>query len=243
VTARYAKAVDGPRTIVAREDLLPAFLAAAGDGTLYDWAARAPDARAFTGRLPAYALRLPGDGPAVVVRHSHHGGLWARVRGDRFVLPRAPRELFVSRVLREAGVPTPEVLGYGIHTAGLLTRRSDVVTAELPPGEDLATAVAAGRDDGEAWQAVGHLLERMAALGAWHPDLNARNVHLHHAPDGTRRAAVLDVDRVKLGEPGTLVARANGDRLRRSLHKLARQQGRPYPMGAEAALVIPEGAR
>lgn len=243
MTARYAKAVDGPRTIVAREDLLPAFLEAMGEGTLYAWAAAAPDARAFTGRLPAYALPLPGGGPSVVVRHSQHGGLWARVRGDRFVLPRAPRELAVSLVLRDAGVPTPEVLGYGVYTANLLTRRSDVVTAELPPGEDLASAVASGRDGAAAWQAVSELLARLAALGAWHPDLNARNVHLHAAPAGGVQAAVLDVDRMKVGEPGVLVARANRDRLRRSLAKLARQQGRPFPAAADAALVIPEGAR
>src|SRR3954464_3774782 len=55
--------------------------------TLYDYAARQPDARQFKGRIPAYAIALPQDGGNVVVRHAMRGGALGRTGSDLFLPP------------------------------------------------------------------------------------------------------------------------------------------------------------
>jgi hypothetical protein len=246
VALPYDRQVVGSTTIVARRDLMAAFVHATHGGSLYEWAARQPERRAFTGRLPAYAVRLPFDGPAVVVRHNHHGGWMAKLRGDRFVLPRAPLELAVAEFLRSRDIATPAVLGFVITRESFFTKRSDVATAELPSGFDLGAVLTDPHATAlrtEAWPAVRHLLHDLAAAGAWHPDLNVKNIHLSRADDGTVRAAVLDVDRVRLGEPGEIVAKANAGRLRRSLERWQRQYGVQLSADERAMLDIPTGRR
>jgi len=245
VAAGYDRLDAGDARIVARKDLLAAFAHAIQRGTLYEWAAAHPERRTFTGRLPAYAVRLPLDGPAVVIRHNHHGGLMARLRGDRFILPRAPREAMIASYLAHHGVATPAVLGFVVYRESFFVKRADVATEELPDGMDLGDLLG---DPGslrmreEIWVAVRDLLHQLAAVGAWHPDLNAKNIHVSRTLDGHLRAAVLDVDRVRLGEPGEIVARANRDRLRRSLRKLEAQQRLTLSPSDWAALTIAAGA-
>jgi hypothetical protein len=245
VTLGYERLDVGDARIVARKDLLAAFAHAIQRNSLYEWAAAHPERRSFAGRLPAYAVRLPLDGPAAVIRHNHHGGLMARLRGDRFILPRAPRELMVASYLAQHGVATPVVLGFVVYRESFWVKRADVATEELPNGMDLGALLAepgSQRIREEIWDAVRDLLRQLAAVGAWHPDLNAKNIHVSRTLDGQLRAAVLDVDRVRLGEPGEIVARANRDRLRRSLRKLEAQCSLALGPSDWAALTIATGA-
>jgi 3-deoxy-D-manno-octulosonic acid kinase len=213
--------------VTARAESADAVASALDGRTLYLWAAAHPARRALAGRAPVYAVPLP-NGERVVVRHSRHGGLLARVTGDRFLYPtRAPAELAAALRLAAAGVPTPEVVGFVRYGAGPLLCRADVATREIADAEDLGAVLAepARARDASAWlPAVLRLLALMQRAGARHPDLNVKNVLLARGPAGPV-AHVLDVDRVSFGAPGDArLAAANARRLVRSARK-RRAQG------------------
>lgn len=203
--------------------------ALASGGTLYAWAAAHPAHRQLHGRLPVYSAPLGDDGPRVVVRHAHHGGLLAPVLRDLFLPPtRAPVELATALLLQQAGVPTPPVAGYAVYRAGPLFRRADVMTVELP-GDDLGAAILGATSDDARRRLVPPVAELLGALtqaGAWHPDLNVKNILLVPDDAGELQPAVLDVDRVRFVPPGDPNLRdANFQRLARSLAKWRRLHG------------------
>lgn len=229
--AGYDRLEIGDATVVTRAGAVAGVRQALGEApTIHDWASQAPDALAFTGRTTAWAATLPCGATRVVVRRARHGGLLGPIRGERFVAPgRAPAELEIALRLQEAGVRTPDVVAYALYPAGPGLCRIDVVTRRLPDGADLPTAWA---DADEATRdamlvAVASLLRDLQAAGAWHPDLNAKNLHL--ACDGGRwRAWVLDVDRVHFGAPNDRgIAGRNLARLVRSLRKWRTRHGLP----------------
>ena len=200
------------------------------EGSLYDFAAHAPDGRLMGGRAAAYAVALPEGGPSVVVRHSRHGGLLAGLTGDRFVAPtRAPHELRTALRVARLGIPTPEIVAYATYPAGGPMRRADVATGEIAGGCDLAAMLAAtapGRERDPGWAAAAQLLSRMSRSGVRHPDLNAANVLLAPDDNGTVEAWLLDVDRVWFDRPGDpRVLDANLRRLLRSLRKARDRNG------------------
>jgi 3-deoxy-D-manno-octulosonic acid kinase len=209
--------------VVVHQKLVEPVTRAMEAGTLYAWAERHPERRQLQGRLPVYAAPLTADGPRVVVRHAHHGGMVAALLRDRFVPPtRAPAELFTSLVLTRAGVPTPPVAAYAIYPAGPVFKRSDVMTVELP-GEDLGALLRSASVASERQRLIGPVAALLGALtqaGAWHPDLNVKNILL--VPDDAfeLHPAVLDIDRVRFISPGDPNLReANFRRLTRSLAK------------------------
>ncbi|MBW7933750.1 MAG: phosphotransferase [Gemmatimonadaceae bacterium] len=195
-------------------------------GSLYRWAEAQPEREALRGRGTAWAAVLPAGTDrdlrtAVVVRHSYHGGLFARVTGDLFVRPtRAPRELAAAARLTAAGVPTPEVVAYVIHPVAGLLARSDVMTRRLPPGRDFPDAWAADPSPlqrGAIIEAVAALLRALSRAGAHHPDLNVKNVYV--AVDGdVVTAYVLDIDRVRFTDSEEAAA-SNFARFARSVRK------------------------
>jgi hypothetical protein len=188
--------------------------------TIYDFAARQPDARRFVGRAPVYAIAL-GECSNVVVRRSMRGGVLASLNTDLFLPPtRGLRELIASLRLRSVGVATPELVAFVNYPAGAVLRRSDVVTREIQ-GDDLGSLLAPAISDERHQQALlaaASLVASLSNAGAHHPDLNLRNILVDRTePD---RAWVLDVDRIRFHVPGNpMVIRANADRLERSLRK------------------------
>ena len=225
VPAGYERMLLDGIELVARYDVAPGLRSALASGTLYEYAARQPDARMLTGRTIAYAAPLP-SGPRVVVRHNRHGGMLARYTGDRFLWPtRAPYELRVALRLAQEDVATPEVLGYAIYSAGPLVRRSDVVTREIMNANDLATEMAAIGDGAERSAVLAATIELIRALvraGAVHHDLNLKNVLVTRLTNRPT-ALVLDVDRVEFRAPGSAdVAAANLRRFLRSARKWQR---------------------
>jgi hypothetical protein len=199
---------------------------------LYDFAARQPDAIPLVGRAPVFAINLPGCG-RVVVRHNMRGGWMAKITSDLFLLPtQGYRELLASLRLRASGVSTPEVLAYISYPKNLLLRRSDVVTREISNGHDLSVTLAKVTDHDHrvmVLEAIVKLLRALAQAGAHHQDLNLKNVLLTAGEGPGLDAHVLDVDRVQFDSPGSpLVAKANLDRLIRSLRKWRDLHSLPY---------------
>ncbi|MEA3246000.1 MAG: lipopolysaccharide kinase InaA family protein [Gemmatimonadota bacterium] len=225
VPAGFRASAHGGARLVARDDAHDALAAALRTGTLHAWAATQPGARALAGRQVAWAVRLVALGD-VVVRHSRHGGLFARLTTDVFLAPsRAPRELAVSQRLLAAGVRTPPVVGYATYSAHGPFCRADVVTS-LVPGADLPAAWAAATDHrarNAIAAAVGSLVAAMARAGAVHPDLNVKNVLVGESAAGPA-AWVLDVDRVTFPAVAEAEAAArNLARLERSVAKWQRE--------------------
>ncbi len=221
----YAKIkVDNARGLVI-ETCHRALESILSEETLYEYAARQPGVRQFTGRAPAFASEL-GDGCGnVVVRHAMRGGLIGKTGTDLFLPPtRGLRELVNSLRLRLAGVLTPEVVAIVSYRAGPLLRRSDVATREIANSHDLSVVlreIPAGADRESCLRATGKLLASLTRAGAHHPDLNARNVLITWHTEKGASAHVLDVDRIRFHVPGDpMVAGANLERLIRSLNKL-----------------------
>jgi tRNA A-37 threonylcarbamoyl transferase component Bud32 len=200
---------------------------------LYEYAARQPDAVPLAGRAPVFAVNLPGSCGRVVVRHNMRGGWMAKISSDVFLLPtRGFRELIASLRLRSSGVSTPEVLAYVSYPMNFVLRRSDVATREIPNGHDLSIALAKVTDHDHrvmVLDAVAKLLRSLTHAGAHHQDLNLKNVLLTAGEGPGLDAHVLDVDRVRFSSPGSpLVAKANLDRLIRSLRKWRDSHALPY---------------
>lgn len=196
--------------------------------TLYEFAARQPAAKKFKGRATVYAINL-GDGCGdVVIRRSMRGGALAGLNTDLFLPPtRGLREMVTSLRLREAGVQTPEMVGFVVYRAGPLFRRTDVVTREIKDGTDLVSALE--RDSGAErrrgmLEAAAQLVTALSREGAHHSDLNLRNILVSgsDAPEFPQiQAYVLDVDRIRFHFPGDpVVLSANIARLVRSMRKL-----------------------
>lgn len=186
--------------------------------TLYDFAARQPDARKFRGRATVYAIELPnGCGPAVV-RRSMRGGWLSSLHTDLFLPPtRALRELVTSLRLRSAGVATPEVIAFAVYRVGAIFRRSDVITREIQ-GEDLGSILAGASSEERrqvSLETAAALVASLSLAGAHHSDLNLRNILVSGDV-----AHILDVDRIRFHFPGDpIVLSANIARLKRSLRK------------------------
>ncbi|MEO7104226.1 MAG: lipopolysaccharide kinase InaA family protein [Gemmatimonadaceae bacterium] len=214
--------VNGANMLVASA-LAPVVREILKHDTLYSYAARDPDALVFQGRAPVYAIALPPLSGRVAVRHVMRGGIVGHILHDRFLPPtRVARELTAAFRLRLGGVPTPEVLAVGTYPAGGFLRRADVATRFIEGGADLSAVFGDARNDEQRrpiLDAVAKLLSRLTTTGAQHADLNLKNVLITSADHGYI-AHVLDVDRVHFHVPGDpLVARANIERLMRSLRQ------------------------
>lgn len=193
--------------------------------TLHQWAASQSQKEQFMGRGVNYGVLLPaGKEPAattaVVIRRNRHGGLFRSVTGEFFAAPsRAPLELANYLRLASAGVKTPELIAYATYPALFNLVKCDVVTRRLPAGGDFP----------EVWQKTGTsgrqqllvsaatLLRDLAYAGAWHADLNLKNIYIAREDSGFT-PYILDIDRVSFPLTGDL-ATWNFKRLSRSARK------------------------
>jgi hypothetical protein len=230
---QYERFRVGGARVVAAQGCAPSIREVLEKERLYEFAARQPDAIPLVGRAPVFAVKLPGGCGRVVVRHNMRGGWMAKISRDLFVLPtQGYRELLASLRLRASGVNTPEVLAYVSYPKNLMLRRSDVATREIPNGHDLSVALARITDHDHrvmVLDAIVKLLRSLTQAGAHHQDLNLKNVLLTAGEGPGLDAHLLDVDRVRFSSPGSpLVAKANLDRLIRSLRKWRDLHALPY---------------
>jgi hypothetical protein len=229
----YERFQVGGARVVAAQACAPSIRGVLEKERLYEFASRQPDTIPLVGRAPVFAVNLPGGCGRVVVRHNMRGGWMAKFNNDLFILPtRGYRELLASLRLRASGVSTPEVLAYVSYPKNLLLRRSDVATREIPNSHDLSVALAKITDHDHrvmVLDAIVKLLRSLTHAGAHHQDLNLKNVLLTAGEGPGLDAHVLDVDRVRFSSPGSpLVAKANLDRLIRSLRKWRDLHSLPY---------------
>ncbi len=213
--------------------------------SLYEFAQAQPDARPLTGRAPVFAVTLPDGCGRAVIRHNMRGGWMAKVSRDLFFLPtRGLRELVSSLRLRAMGVSTPEVLAYVSYSTAWVLRRSDVATREIPNSHDLSVVLANVTDHPHrvmVLDAIAKLLRSLTQAGAHHQDLNLKNVLMTAGEGEGLDAHVLDVDTVRFHSPGSpLVAKANLDRLIRSLRKWRDTHALPFTAEDEEYLRLRE---
>ncbi|MGH7652443.1 MAG: lipopolysaccharide kinase InaA family protein [Gemmatimonadaceae bacterium] len=242
----YERFAVGRARVVATHACAASIRTVLGNERLYDYAARQPDAVPLVGRAPVFAIDLPGGCGRVVVRHNMRGGWMAKLSDDVFVFPtRGFRELIASLRLRASGVSTPEVVAYISYPLNWVLRRSDTATREISDGHDLSVALAKITDRDHrvmVLDAVAKLLRALTHAGAHHPDLNLKNVLLTAGLGEGLDAHILDVDRVHFTVPGSpLVAKANLDRLIRSLRKWRDTRELPYTAEDEEYLRLRSG--
>jgi 3-deoxy-D-manno-octulosonic acid kinase len=170
------------------------------------------------GRRSAFVFTL--DGHEFVLRHYWRGGLIGRLVEDSYLWLGAAR----SRPLREwkllqqlsvADQPVPHPAALRIVRRGL-RYRADLITLRLPAGETLADHLERAPLDAADWRRIGATIAALHHHGAFHADLNARNILL-----GGEGVYVIDWDRGEQRRPAARWQRANLARLRRSLDKLA----------------------
>lgn len=229
--------------VVVRDWAAEPVIAALNDGTLHEWATRCPVREVMHGRGVIYSVELPTI-PAVpvVVRRNRHGGLLHGLTGEYFLAPtRAPIELATSLRLSGSGVPTPEVIAYAVYPVAGFFARSDVMTRRLPLGDDFPAAWQKQSGAGRHFllAAVARLLAALARVGAWHADLNLKNIYIAGTPTECT-AYLLDVDRVTF-PGGPDIADRNMKRLERSAHKWRDRWGLDFDEDALSELKIQAG--
>lgn len=193
-----------------------------GAGTLYE-ASGAATLVAGQGRGAVRTLTAPEGEGRWVVRHYRRGGLLGPFWDDRYPRLGTPRpfaELGASTKLRQAGIRTPEVMAAAVYPRGPFYR-GDLVTA-FADGPTLIDFLAGKESDlgaqERALMSVAAAVVELAAVGAHHVDLNARNVLIDPAAESA--PWILDLDRMRFGiEPGQ-AAHMMSERLMRSLTKL-----------------------
>lgn len=218
----------------------------AAPGTLYAWAAAHPEASTMAGRGRVYSVPAPAPGPdgrtRWAVRHYFRGGAVARWLDDRYLAVGAPRPLLEARAsttARSRDIPTPAVVAGAVYRSGLFYR-ADLVTEHIPASSDLADVLFGDNRlalpaEG-ALTAAGSLVRALERAGVLHPDLNAKNIVLHSAPDGPQ-AHLVDLDRCCTRQAGVPApAFPMRRRLERSLRKFETRAGRYLPKGAWSAL-------
>ena len=212
--------------VIGRDDSLAFFREAiAAAGTMYDYAARHPDAEAIHGRQTVYLIPGPRGG-RWVVRHLSHGGALAPLTGDRFLrfgTPRPFNELRLSVTLRERGIPTPAVAAAVVYPCGLIYR-GEVARDEVTHARDLAACLfGETRLDAQrrlaALVAAGRLVRSLHDAGIIHPDLNLRNLLIQQR-ESTPRAYILDIEKCRD------VSHVSGSQRQRMLDRLRRSARR-----------------
>lgn len=227
-------------------------------GTLARAVRHDAEALELQGRGVVRAVPAPEEtgGGRWVVRRYLRGGWMAPLLHDRY-LRRGPsrpeREARASDAARDRGIPTPRVVAGVVYPAGPLFYRADLVTRYVAGSVDLAALLfrdcMPGRDGSPtpaqqtatsaeraaALASSGRLARRMAEVGLFHPDLNAKNFLVVESGRGLE-ARVLDLDRAR-AVSGPVPLAPMAARLTRSLRKFETITGEALGEDAWAAFL------
>jgi hypothetical protein len=229
----YRRARIGRAEVIACEaafSLVEAALSQAG--TVYEYAARHPEAAAIEGRATVFVVPGPGAG-RWLVRRLTHGGLLAPLTRDRFLglgRPRPFNELLLSYRFRELGISTPRVAAAAVYPSGPVYR-GEVAREFIADADDLAACLFAdgGLEEAlrsEAMAAAGRLVRSLFEGGIVHRDLNLRNLLVEWS--GTAATAqILDIEKCSIqsalseGQRRRMI-----ERFRRSARRFEERTGR-----------------
>jgi tRNA A-37 threonylcarbamoyl transferase component Bud32 len=190
---------------------------------VYDALREQPDAVLFRGRRPVVGGWL-GSTP-VVVKRMFHGGLFAKIIGDRFITPsRVRAHSPLSEYLARHGVATaPVVFTSWRRVHGLV--RCEVGFELIPDCIDGDRYFFGAAKPPLGWERraadLGALVARLHSIGFVHGDLNLMNVLFRS--DGTIYLLDLDKSAASPAAASTRRCRRNLDRLERSIRKQGRE--------------------
>jgi len=173
------------------------------------------------GRQAAWFVQ--GQGWQGVLRRYRRGGLIARISRDTYLWAgegrtRSFREFRLLAAMRAQGLPVPAPLAAAYWRQGP-TYRAAIVVERIPGVRPLAQALAE-----PLWQPVAEAIVRMHRAGVWHADLNAFNILI----GSDSRVWLIDFDRGTQGGLSDRQRQGNLDRLRRSLVKVAGDEGERF---------------
>ncbi len=163
------------------------------------------------------------SGQQWALRHYMRGGSVARVFGDRYWWSgldgtRAWREWHYTSQLFDAGLPVARPIAGRVVREGPFYR-SDFITVRVPGTESFDDLLSRGEVPMETWRAIGTTIRRFHDAGAWHSDLNSRNILIGPEPDSIH---IIDWDRGEWRHGPGDWREANLDRLKRDLEKRLR---------------------
>jgi tRNA A-37 threonylcarbamoyl transferase component Bud32 len=173
-------------------------------------------------------VRFELVGRQAVGKRSLRGGFLGPMLGGLFWgAERAVRPIELAHNLRQAGVPTPEVLAAGWRSLFGPLHTHALITEAIPGGMNLLEELRSrpSSTDTGLLSAAAEAIRRMHDAGFLHADLNLSNLVVEHRPSELR-VHIIDLDRGRFVAPMTPSRRAgNLARLLRSHEKwLARDR-------------------
>ncbi len=170
------------------------------------------------GRGSAWFIEAPCG--SVVLRHYLRGGWAAAFSRQAYFFTgveksRPFREYHVLSEMYAKGLPVPRPVAALCQHHGVVSTGA-IMTLRIPSARTLADVLAGGYDSEDVWRNIGRCLRRFHDAGAWHADLNARNILL----DETLQVFLIDFDRARFNPASPVNGEGNLKRLKRSLVKL-----------------------
>jgi len=182
------------------------------------WRARQALKGAAIGRGSAWYIEAP-HGP-VVLRHYLRGGWAATFSRQNYFFTgvsssRPFREYHVLNELYAKGLPVPRPVAALCQHHGVVSTGA-IITAHIQSTTTLADSLSGGGVAEDTWTRVGRCIRKFHDAGAWHADLNARNILL----DEDLEVYLIDFDRARFNPGKPVNGEGNLNRLKRSLQKI-----------------------